>query len=100
MRLAIQIALGIFLAGLISWIFWLAVFAAGAKAIVDHLPPLPTHSAAAPLPRVIIPIPAPHAAQRSVVAAPPPCVNYVQMANGQRHCLETIQGAHITLAPK
>jgi hypothetical protein len=75
MKLTIQIAGGILLAGLISWIFWMALFTAAAPQIAAE--------ACALFPTVIIPT------QTSRPTPPSPkCENFVQMESGDRHCLE------------
>ena len=77
MKLIAQIAAGIFLAGAISWVFWLSIFAAAApeiaKSLPHFVPATPTIIPSAPLERT---------PKKAV------CVNFVQMANGDRRCLE------------
>lgn len=91
MRLAWQIAAGIFIAGIASWFFWLFVLAAVVSSTpsvipqvtvdLSHVfPSLPVHGAAlsspAALPVMTVSVPAES------------CRNFVQMQGGQRHCLE------------
>jgi hypothetical protein len=82
MKLIAQIAAGIVLAAILSWLFWLWVFASAIpKTTVDvsrildptraaPFPTTPTQPQAAPNPN-----------------AAPTCVNFVQMTHGERHCL-------------
>jgi hypothetical protein len=78
MKLTLQIAGGIFLAGVVSWIFWLSIFAAAAPQIAQSLPHFIPSSTG---PVIHLP-PAPAIPRQST------CENFVQMTNGERHCLE------------
>jgi hypothetical protein len=82
MKLTVQIAAGIFLAGIISWIFWLSIFAAAAPKIAEEatrlLPPIRFEA-----PGRVVPTDA-----GEVIPRKPTCENFVQMTNGARHCLE------------
>ena len=93
MKLVAQIASGILLAGFLSWIFWMTVIVGVAKSI-PHTTLDVSHIVSSRGP--IVP--------RAIVAPPaspprPECVNFVQKANGERHCLENVRDS-TTLPPK
>ncbi len=82
MKLMLQIAGGIFLAGLISWIFWMTILAAAAP-----------HVAAAikkALPETQITAPPGSAARDRVTPTTPSCVDFAEKANHEKHCLEDL----------
>lgn len=82
MKLVLQIAAGIFFAGLLSWLFWLGVLSAAVVAV--QLPKFPT---VAPLRVVPVVLPSvPGVVVDPVVIAEPRCVNFVQMSGGERRC--------------
>ena len=88
MKLAMQIALGIFLAGIMSFAFWMTFIAAGATAVIHNLPTLaqtPRYPArAATTDQLTTPTPT-----TLHIRAQADCKNYVQMASGEKHCLIT-----------
>jgi hypothetical protein len=85
MKLVAQIAGGIFLAGLVSWIFWMSILAAAVPTVtkdVSQVLRMPTRpiqtQAAATIAIDQTPL---------IVTAHIDCINFVQMQNGERHCL-------------
>jgi len=87
MKLVIQIASGIFVAGALSWVFWFGVLSAAVITIPQKtidVSRMITETAPIPL-----------STQRSAPAtvATPTCVNFVQKANHEKHCLEDLHSA-------
>jgi hypothetical protein len=79
MKLTLQIAGGIFLAGVVSWIFWISIFAAAAPEIAQSLPHfIPLTNAPGRVPSAVA----------AVIPRQSTCENFVQMTTGERHCLE------------
>ena len=102
MKLVIQIACGILLAGFVSWIFWMTVFVGAATKITAPLNISHPVRTVSPVPNVV------SHAQSEVRREVPPvqsdtvqataCTNFVQKANGERHCLENARDS-ATLSP-
>jgi hypothetical protein len=91
MKLVAQIAGGIFFAGVLSWIFWLSIFAAAVPKITAEA------NRAFQLPainfRALGPLSKPSPQVRVE------CVNFVQMVNGERRCLESAPRAEYRIEP-
>jgi hypothetical protein len=95
MNLIVKIALGIILAGFIGWLLSAMILGTGLivlnKAIEKTTTQRPVYtqkiqSPPAPMKPAVIPI-------TQQPTTPRPCVNFVQMANGPRHCLENADPA-------
>jgi hypothetical protein len=86
MKLVVQIACGILLAGFVSWVFWMTVIVGVVKS-VPHTT-LDLSHVIRPSGPLVLP------AVNVAPPAPPPradCVNFVQKANGERSCLENMR---------
>ena len=89
MKLIAQIAAGIFFAGLLSWIFWISIIAAAAPKISAAI----THNIQTSIPTYRT-ITTKAAAPAAALEEKPACANFVQMAGGERHCLDNTHRAY------
>lgn len=93
MKLIAQIAAGILLAGIVSTLLWLGIL----NAAVSTIPAIPTKTI--DMSHVITErglFPAPQAGTRRRLLAPS-CENFIEKANGERHCLENAPIAEIRI---
>ena len=89
MKLVLQIAAGIFLAGFFSWLFWIGVIA-GAVASAPEIPKIQV-KAFPQAPRAAYGPTVTYGPTTTQPQAPRPvdCANYVQMQGGEKHCLDS-----------
>jgi hypothetical protein len=81
MKLVAQIAGGIFLAGLLTWVFWMMIFTAAAPKIAAEV------NRAMPR-QLLVEISNSEKGNKLDTPLVVQCKNFVKMASGERHCLE------------
>jgi hypothetical protein len=81
MKLVFQIAGGILLAAVLTWVMWLGIFAAAVPIVVKQLPAVPRAISVGLPPGIRV---------WPVAVVPVPCRNFVQMASGERRCLGSV----------